>query len=246
MVRIFSQYVSARGIWLMVIEAALIATALTTAARLRFWHDAESFTLYTSGPWFDFQVLTVVVTLQICLYYNSLYDFNVIRSQGGQLMRLGQALGAACLLLGFVYYFVPGLLVGRGVLFIAIGITGVGITITRLSLEGIWSLASTPKNVLILGDGELAANVGREFAARRDLNYRLAGFVSFGSNDQQTLFGRPILGSASEIGTLARTHNISRIVVAMENMRGGLPTRDLVRLRTQGIEVEDGSGSPDR
>ncbi len=239
MVRIFNQYVSVRSILLMLIEAALIALSLPIAAKLRFWHDSASFLLYTRAPVFDWQALTVVITLQICFYYNSLYDLSVIQSQSGQLIRLGQALGSACLLLGFLYYFVPGLLVGRGVLFITLAITGAGITLTRLSLDSIWSLASTPKKVLILGDGELAANVAREFVRRKDLNYRLAGFVTVGPNDQQTLFGRPILGNTGELGRLVQVHRISRIVVAMENMRGGLPTRDLVRLRTQGIEVED-------
>jgi sugar transferase (PEP-CTERM system associated) len=228
--------------FLMMIEAGLIVIAMTAAAKLRFWDDPASFVLYTKAPVFNLQVLTVVITLQICFYYNNLYDLASIQSQSRQFVRLGRALGAACLLLGVLYYFVPGLLVGRGVLFIAVAITSTSTVITRLSLDGLWSLASTPKNVLILGDGELAANVAREFARRRDLNYRLAGFVNCVSNDQPaapTLFGRPVLGNKDELGALVRVHKISRIVVAIEDMHHGILTEDLFRLRIHGIEIED-------
>jgi hypothetical protein len=37
----------------------------------------------------------------------------------------------------------------------------------------------------------------------------------------------------------AAQENISRIVVAMEDRRGMLPVRDLVRLRVEGVRVED-------
>ncbi len=41
--------------------------------------------------------------------------------------------------------------------------------------------------MLILGDGETAITAARELERRRDLNFRIVGFVSSGSNGCQQL-----------------------------------------------------------
>ena len=86
----------------------------------------------------------------------------------------------------------------------------------------------------------MAATVAREFSRREDLNVELAGFVETAeSQGDKQLFGGPILGSADQLDALVAAHRITRIVVALEDLRGVLPVRTLVRLRVQGIRVED-------
>src|SRR6185369_16982903 len=59
----------------------------------------------------------------------------------------------------------------------------------------------------------------------------------------ETLFGFPFLGSTSELETIAKERNISKIVVALEDRRGALPSRELVTLRVQGVRVEDAASA---
>jgi sugar transferase (PEP-CTERM system associated) len=77
--------------------------------------------------------------------------------------------------------------------------------------------------VLILGGGDLADSVADEFERRGDLNFRVVGVEK----------------PDCELPAIVRNRKVSRIVVALENQRGAMPTRDLVRLRVQGVEVED-------
>jgi len=84
--------------------------------------------------------------------------------------------------------------------------------------------------------------VARQIAARHDLKLNLVGFVQEtpAFPDQgQTLSGRPILGLAHELESIAVDNRASRIIVAMEDRRGLLPTAPLVKLRVQGVAVED-------
>src|SRR5262245_15902425 len=120
MIRLFNQYVSVKSVLLMALESVLIALSLMAGARLRFWNDPVEFFLYTGSPGFLLQGITVLIVLETCFYYNQLYDLKAVRIRSEQYVRLAQALGAGCILLGVLYYFVPGLLVGRGVLFIAV------------------------------------------------------------------------------------------------------------------------------
>jgi sugar transferase (PEP-CTERM system associated) len=238
-IRVFNQYVSIKSLLLMGIESAVIVLSLIAAARLRFWDDPVEFMLYTGGQSFLLQALTVLVVLEVCFYYNDLYDLASVRIRSEQLVRLVQAVGAGCILLGLLYYLVPGLLVGRGVLFIAVALAAGGVGLTRVGLDRVWRLTAQEKKILILGDGELAAAVAREIERRSDLNFRLTGFVSPTVGSSGKLFGLQFLGDATRLQSIVRKHNVARIVVALEDRRGTLPTRDLVHLRVQGTEVED-------
>src|SRR5262249_29242628 len=239
MIRVFNQYVSVKSILLMAIEGTLIVLSLVAGARLRFWSDPVGFLLYTSPPAFLMQALTVPIVLVICCYYNDLYGLKAVRLRGEQFVRLAQALGAGCILLGTLYYLVPELLIGRGVLFIAIALAAATISGMRVGLDRVWQLTAPERNVLILGDGEMALATAREFERRADLNFRVVGFVAPPGESRRELFGRPVLGDTDGLCEIVRDQRVSRIVVALADLRGALPARELVRLRAQGIEVED-------
>ena len=239
MIRVFNRYIAPKALLLVVLEAFLIVSSLVLAARLRFWQDPDGFQAYVQSSSFVWQALTVLITYLVCFYYNDLYDLRAFRSLREQLLSVIQALGAGCILLGVIYFLIPGLLVSRGLLLITVGTVFAAVSLTRASLNRVWQMAAGKRNVLILGDGNLATTVAQELSRRDDLDLRVVGLVAPGDTRSLDLFGNRILGNASRLSEIVREHAISRIIVAMEDRRGALPSRDLVRLRVQGIEVED-------
>lgn len=239
MVRIFSQYVSVKSLLLMLLEGTLMIAALVCGAKLRFWNSPVEFGVYTQLPDFGWQALLFVVVFQICFYYGDLYDLNGIQRRHERWIFLGQALGAGCLVLGLVYYAIPGLLIGRGVFFISTGLLILFVAADRLVLEAVWRVLAPEQNVLILGTQKLACTVAEELNRRGDLNVRLAGFVTTPVDQAGDFTGGPILGTADDLEQITASEDISRIIVAMADRRGRLPVRDLVKLRVQGITVED-------
>jgi sugar transferase (PEP-CTERM system associated) len=168
-----------------------------------------------------------------------------MRQKPDQLLALGQSIGSGCLLLGILYFIFPNLLIGRGVFFISVGlVTGI-ILLNRTVLDRVWQMAAPAETVLIIGTGKLAEVVAEELAQRVDLSFRLAGFLAATPErvNVADLPQGPVLGSGDDLLEVARTHLVSRIVVALEDRRGVLPTRDLVRLRVQGIRVEDATST---
>jgi len=240
MVHMFNQYISAKSLLLTIIESLMIALALICGARLRFWDSPSEFEMYIRFPGFFLQSLMVVITFQVCFHYGDLYDWSSIRNRNQQLISLGQSLGAGCLVLGLLYYIFPNLLIGRGVLFISTVFIVGFVILTRLALDIAWKADALKQNVLILGSGELAVEVARELSRRDDLNIRLVGLVqAAGENGHGALSGKPILGTAAKLSSIAKEHRVSRIIVAMEDRRGALPIRELVTLRVQGLLIED-------
>ena len=241
MIRIFSQYVSPKSLMLMAMESLLISLALLCGVFVRFWNQPLEFDTFVQFPDFAVQVAIFVIIFQICFYYSDLYNLHTMRTRYEQLLRLGQSLGAGCLVLGIVYYIFPNLLIGRGVFFISTALAATFVMVSRVALDRAWQFAAPKQNILILGTHELAVTVARELARRDDLNLQLVGFVrtSGTPDNQQELFGHPIVGTTDNLEAIATEQRVARIIVALEDRRLKMPTRDLVKLRVQGIRVED-------
>lgn len=242
MIRILNQYASPKSILLMILEGLLIAASVMLSIRLRFWSHPSISWHYITLPVFVWQTTVIVVIFQICFYYNNLYDLSAKDRRPEQFIRLAQALGAACMLLGLVYLAIPPLLIGRGVLTIILVLVAALTTLNRIAIDRAWPVASPTQNVLILGAGEPALHVARELARREDLNLRLVGFLQAAAvtgTQQRSVLGCPILGCAADVETVCTKLQISRIIVALAESRGVLPTRALAKLKVHGVWVED-------
>jgi sugar transferase (PEP-CTERM system associated) len=244
MIRIFNQYVSGKSFLLMAVEALLIVLSLICAVKLRFWNNPVESELYLTFPDFAGQAAIVVFVCVACFYYNDLYDLSSGYSAVDRVLRIEQSLGAASLLLGLLYFMVPGLLLGRGVFIIGMVLVTALIIMSRNLLDKAWQLTAPMQRVVILGTGQLALELARELTRRGDLSMKLEGFVGGGPGDKsEKIFGFPVLGPASEMEAIAKERAVSRIIVAMEDRRGALPTRELVTLRVQGVRVEDAASA---
>jgi len=240
MIQVFNQYVSPKNVLLMLLESGLIALALVCGVRIRFGDSVEGFAAYVTLPDFAVQALVFVITLQICFYYCQLYNTSAIRSRNEQWMALGQSLGSGCLLLGVVYFIFPALVLGRGIFFISLALVPAFVVINRITLDRIWIAAAPREQVLVLGVSRLAVVVASELTRRNDLNVRFAGFVeSNDANGHPDLIHGPILGRSADLQSIAAEHGISRVIVALEDRRNSLPIRDLLRLKVQGVRIED-------
>jgi len=243
MVRIFSQYVSVRSLLLVFSESLLIVLSLFLAVRLRFWNSPYEAELYLSLPDFAMKTALVLGVCQICFYCNDVYNLASGAGSLERILKIGEALGAASLLLGFLYFVFPDLLLGRGIILIGMSLVTAFATLGRKALDRIWQFRSPAQRVLVLGTGELALEVARELKRRDDLGLHLAGFISSTRQDpmQENLFGFRVLGSGADLESIARSTQAARIIVAFEDRRNALPIRELVTLRVQGMRVDEAS-----
>ena len=237
MFRLFSQYVSVKTVLLMSLEALLVGLSLLCAVKLRFWNDSSEFSFYIAYPDFLIQSAIVTVVCVTCFYYNDLYNLNSKNASVECIVRVEQSVGAACLLLGLLYFLMPSLLMSRGVFLIGMALVMGLAVVQRKFLDKAWKV-SPALNVLILGTGEVATQVARELGRRTDLNIQVRGFVRAGTTAHGCT-GAPILGTADKLESLVRQYQIARVIVAMDDQDEALPTRYLVALRVRGISVDD-------
>jgi FlaA1/EpsC-like NDP-sugar epimerase len=111
------------------------------------------------------------------MYYAELYDFRVVLSNGKLFVRLLQSLAAAAVVLAVLFYLLPSLAVGRGMLSMSLLLTGGVVVSWRFFYQWIFSTRQFKANILIIGTGEEARKLAREVLYKQPLGYELRGFI---------------------------------------------------------------------
>src|SRR3954452_20499473 len=104
------------------------------------------------------------------------------------------------------------------------------------------------ERILIVGSGNLAVELAREVLNRPDAGYRIVGFVG---NDAEllgkSLINPRVIGLTEQLDAIVKRENIDRIVVAMGERRGQLPTNKLLQLSLTGeVNIEEGASFYER
>ena len=84
------------------------------------------------------RAMLVAGVLQICLHYSDLYDMRTLSDRRDLLIGLLRSMGAASLILAILYYWIPDLILGRGVFALA--------TVLIIGLVAGWRIALSTSN----------------------------------------------------------------------------------------------------
>ncbi len=156
------------------------------------------------------------------------------------------ALNAVCLGLVVVFgYFLFYPAIGNAMLHSGSGATAIAVGILALLARFSFNRTTSSminRRVLILGVGRDAAMVKDALDKANVRGLSVVGFYPI-DTDQQVDAALPvnkILPPSKSIGEIARQHNVSEIVLATRERRGGtLPLTDLLNCKLQGIKVTD-------
>lgn len=230
---------------LLLAEAAVVFGAIVGAVYLRLGEDSQNELILRQG------FLKAALATLFCLaafYLFDLYDFIVMHDRRELVLRLVQALGLAWVALALAFYAFPQLMLGRGISLIALPLA-LGLMVSwRISIHWLLGHPDFGEKILIVGSGTLAIEVAREMLNRPDAGYRIAGFVG---NDPEllgkSLINPRVIGLTSELDEVVRREGIDRIVVAMGERRGQLPTSELLQLSLAGtVNIEEGASFYER
>jgi sugar transferase (PEP-CTERM system associated) len=231
---------------LLLAEAAVVFGAIVSAVYLRLGlEDSQNELILRQG------FLKAALATLFCLatfYLFDLYAFVVMHDRRELVLRLVQALGLAWVALALAFYAFPQLMLGRGISLIALPLA-LGLMVGwRVSIHWLLGHPDFGEKILIVGSGTFAVEVAREMLERPDAGYRIAGFV--GSDPEllgKSLINPRVIGLTSELAEVVRRESIDRIVVAMGERRGQLPTNELLQLSLAGtVNIEEGASFYER
>jgi FlaA1/EpsC-like NDP-sugar epimerase len=219
------------------VDALVVASSLGFALLLRF--------IFNFDQVFDleqlhFKALAFVSVLILGFYYNDLYVGLAPRSRRELLLRIGQSHVVAAVFLSLIYYAVPLLALGRGVLVLSLPLSMFTITLWRLFYYWVLHRGSLVENILVLGTGETAQNLVREVLHKGKTGHHILGFVG---NDPaevgRSLVNPSVLGTFENLPSICQRLQVDTVIVAIEDRRGKLPLAELLQCKMSGVRVEE-------
>jgi sugar transferase (PEP-CTERM system associated) len=228
-------------------EALLMALGVVLAVYLRLSDPEEIFTWKYSWH----RIFVVPAILEITFYYFDLHNFRVSRPFIWTISRIAQAMAVGSMALAVVYYIMPRLFLGRGVLILSFFTVSVLVLFWR-GLYG-WALKHRlfSTRVILLGGGSLAQAIMEEMVSRSDNVYSvvcvLASDVLRQDNGQNRdpqlldawahILKADLRDEAAELVGLVRYYEADLVVVAMDEKRGRMPLEELLRCRMLGVPI---------
>jgi sugar transferase (PEP-CTERM system associated) len=235
MIRLFGYYVSKTYLYLGVAEAAVFLVALNLGARVRFgWplgEDVSEIGVVQTGFVFAAVMSSALVAL-------GLYQRGVQEQEAGFVVRLalGFLLGTA--LLTVVFYAVPALFIGRGVIGLSLVFAFFGIIVTRHFFDRLASDETRKRRVLVLGAGINAQNIEDLVTRRPGLGFTVVGYVPL-PRSHRVVERAKLIEEPGPLLDLAIYKEVDEIVVAADDRRRKLPVNDLLDCKMSGFAVLD-------
>lgn len=185
------------------------------------------------------RALIVTIVFQLTLYFFDLYDFRKTGPTGETFMRMMQAFGAGCIVLAFLYFVFPFIIISTSTFFGCYILICITLLLWRSLYYFILQKKLLAQDIIIIGTGEMAARIVLEILENKESGFIIAAII--GNNppvfDHQNI---PVFHTFSDLNSNTVLSEIDHIVVALDDRRGVMPTTDLLEKKLQGKLIEDG------
>lgn len=238
MFRISNHYISITGIILFLIEVLILAASVYLGASIRFMNSEQLF----STPFAEVfpEAATFALVMVFSMTALGMYQLDYREDFRRTLLRLMPAFALGFGLITLVFYLVPDLYFGRGILGIVMLIAALGVFLSRIVFFRWSDLSLLEPQVMILGVGAVARECG-DVAGNNHGHHKLgiAGFVPM-SEEECLVSPSSVLPVSGSLASMAKKHNINEIVVAVQNRRNGsFPIQELLECKLNGVKVSD-------
>ena len=241
MIRLFKHYIPHAVILLGLFDIALLITAAELAWRLRASQIGTGIGLFGERLWPHVGFAAMILTAMISV---GVYGPDSLRSMRFATARLLVAISLGIIALSFVDFILGAENFWRSTLAYAMAMT-IGLLIfNRLFIGGILGASAFRRRVLVLGAGPRAQRL-RELGERQESGFAIVGYI--GMSDSQPLVEEAIARTAiHNLTRFVENLGVSEVVLALEERRNSLPLKDLLRIKTAGVHVNDFSSFIER
>ena len=238
MIKLFNQYFPTRKILFFAGECIIIALAVVFSL---VYHNKLNF--YLQQPLLlALKTSIIVAVYQVSLFFSDFYTTGTTWNYRKIILRLFVSLALAFLIVPAAYALTPLTLFDLNILITIVLFVLFFLIPWRLLYNWFISSDKFKKRVLVLGSGKLARDIVREVLKDKDLSLYVLGFIS---NDPKlkglSLVNPKVLGDVNDFPEIVSKEKVDKIIVAMEERRGQLPLDDLLKYKSCGIDIEDGT-----
>ncbi|MFP4451852.1 MAG: TIGR03013 family XrtA/PEP-CTERM system glycosyltransferase [Desulfobacterales bacterium] len=234
---ILKKYYPWRNILFILSEGALIFAIINLV--FFSWAGAEGyrelFSLYL------FRSIVVTFVFQMSFYYFDLYDYTIIPMFSDHMLKVLQTFGFGCIVLAFIYYMFPWLTISSRVFWSGLFAVGAVILSWRFTYFRLLEHRIFDVPVALVGTGRFAGQIASAIEDKKDSGHRVVAYV--GDKDSPSVrTGLPVYKDVGELRNLCENRDVEKIVLALDERRGGMPMGELIDYKFMGIEILDAVG----
>ena len=234
MFRIFKHYVPYAVLLLAAIDFALLVAAGELAWVLRAWQIGMHVNALSNRI---VPLTSFALTLQCAMIAVGVYGVDAFQSLRFAAARLLIAICVGVIFVSIVYFWFPGRTLWRSNSLYAMGIAFVLLIANRVISARVLGPDPFRRRILVLGAGKRADRL-RRLGDAKGAGFRIVGYVDMGDVPSviPSAVPRASLPSISGHVTALRANEV---VLALEERRNAIPLDDLLRVRTEGIHVNE-------
>ena len=232
MFKIYNHYVSRTVFTLLLIEILILMGSVYLGVIIRFYPDSQKLgNFFLPSCVFAFVMVFSMGAL-------GMYQHNFAEDLRNTFLRLMPSFALGLGIITLVFYWVPDLYFGRGILGFVIIIAASGTLLARALFFKSAKSKFMESRIIFLGAGALARGC-RDMVIRNMgyHKYNIVGFIPM--PDEECCVPPAVILPANEsLASMASKYNASEIVVSVQNRRGGaFPIQGLLECKLNGIKV---------
>jgi sugar transferase (PEP-CTERM system associated) len=234
MIRLFKHYVPHAVLFLGLLDVALLIAAAEIAYSIRL-HQLGSIVepIVDRLP----QLFTFAVSLETAMIAVGVYGADALQSLRRAIARILVAISLGVIFLSVLFFLSPAITFWRSNLFYAMGIAAVSLVAIRILLGKMLGSQVFKRRVVVLGAGPRGARL-KALQQQPGSAFVVVGYVSMSEANRvipEAIARDAIYNLADHVVLL----NASEVVLALEERRNALPLKDLLRIKTTGVHVND-------
>jgi len=234
MIRLFKHYVPHAVLFLGLLDVALLIAAAEIAYSIRL-HQLGSIVepIVDRLP----QLFTFALSLETAMIAVGVYGADALQSLRRAIARILVAISLGIIFLSVLFFLSPAITFWRSNLFYAMGISAVALIAIRILLGKMLGSHVFKRRVVVLGAGPRAARL-KALQQQPGSAFVVVGYVSMSEANRvipEAIARDAIYNLADHVVLL----NASEVVLALEERRNALPLKDLLRIKTTGVHVND-------
>lgn len=183
------------------------------------------------------QLIGFAVSLQLAMVAVGVYGADALQSMRVAAARLIVGVAMGGLFLSCMYFLVPAVSFWRSNLLYAMALTLIGLALLRLLLGKTLGSQVFKRRIVVLGAGARAARL-KALAKTPGAGFAVVGYVAMSEANRvipEAIARDAIYNLADHVVLL----NASEVVLALEERRNALPLKDLLRIKTAGVHVNE-------
>jgi sugar transferase (PEP-CTERM system associated) len=241
MIRLFKHYIPHAVLLLGLLDLALLTVASELAWLLRAAQIGME-----PGPieerWVPLIGSAGVVWLaMISVGVYGPYALRSLRFAGARLL---VAISLGIIALAAIDWVLPGETFWRSTLLYSMVLAILVLVGDRLLLNSFLGSAAFRRRVMVLGAGDRAQRL-RELGDRPESGFAIVSYIAMGEPERVVEEAIP-REAIHDLGRFVENLGVSEVVLALQERRNSLPLKDLLRIKTKGVHVNDFSSFLER